>query len=346
MYDFILQLVFEFCKDEYYPLGFVSKQWNALYKRIQKKTSTKLYFYSISHLKTIRLLMESCTMPNHRRSYMFVKNAILSNRFSIIAYLYFELKLKNVFFNSNLTTLACYVGNFNILEWMLHKKMKFNYRAYNSAIEAGSIATLNWLKEKRVPIGWIELVTVHAIECKQFKLLQWFCSNYRFQLNKWHLISALRTNSIQTALWLLEQGGIQWEPQIAAEICDTNVKLFKWVLDQGCPIDEKVCASAAFHGQLDILKLARERGCPWDVFTCKDAAMFGNTHVLKWAIEHGAMVNDDVWENAAVYGHIESLQCLLTFFPNYSNLSYLYDLAIENDCFDVASFLKTKYLLL
>ena len=191
-------------------------------------------------------------LPNDILQYMFT-NKYLSPELNIMWNYILSLnkaiskipKVKMTFFYSEEEILLNYCaekGYIKILQWALHKNMKFSVNVCSEAARGGHLKILKWLRSNRCP--WYKDVCSNAAEGGHIEILQWLRSN-----------------------------GCPWNGRTCSGAAGGgHLEILKWARENGCPWDEHVCSSAAIGGHLEVLKWLQSNGAPWDKPHCERIA--------------------------------------------------------------------------
>ena len=172
-------------------------------------------------------------------------------------------------------------GNLEMLKWANENGCPLNEFTFQEAAKQGKVEVLEWLREKKVPMG-----CRHNGLCRYQRV-----SEYRQVVERGRLslgTDSVFMRSIQRPLggvlmWLRE-AGCEWDGETTIQAArEGHLQVLKWARGQGCPWLDDLLNLSAQHGRLEVVKWAREQGCPGENLICEGAAEGGHIEVLKWA---------------------------------------------------------------
>jgi hypothetical protein len=191
-----------------------------------------------------------------------------------------------------------------------HKSQQLPADISNHAARSGSVAMLQWLKEKRC--AFTSATFEHAayyghLDCVKY-LRASGCS-----WSSYTCVAAAEHGDLAIVQWLRENG-CQWSD--ASTACSAagsgSTELMLYLLQQGIQCDADVMCCAAQKGHIAVCQLLREHQCPWDESCSESAAEGGHTDTLNWLMQNGCPWSvQEVCACAAQSGSVDTMTSVL-----------------------------------
>jgi hypothetical protein len=229
-----------------------------------------------------------------------------------------EEKLQKKFLNKNFRNLstvssfATYMGNFDLLKWVVGKGYKVHKECVAVvAVRTNNIIILKWLvSELKCPIK--ENAAISAFSGGSIEMVEYI---YNLKLdalfNRSHFLVAMKHGHIHLLKWLLKRVGPLWNGDVFDAAVELgNWEYIQWLKESGCPNCTNANKIAIQKNDLSLLKYLRSLGVPWDKITFSIAASNGNLEILKYLFNSGCPWDDTATLSAAEKGHFECLKYL------------------------------------
>lgn len=227
---------------------------------------------------------------------------------------------------------AAYKNHFEIVKWLSDKCSK--EKVFESAIIAGSLEMLKWLKCEGFPIPesfevWIIIKTQMDYEklqwlvdekiiildrnvcfchvnSKRQKHADYECEN--IQQERYTIVVLMPSLTIEILQWMLNNG-LKWNRCLKVAIAYTlNKQLIQWAILNGCKKSRIFARIAIEKGKFDLLKFLKEIGIIFNETVFKSAIIYEDFETIEWLKTIQCPYDNSIIIVAAKCGNLEILK--------------------------------------
>lgn len=257
-------------------------------------------------------------------------------------------------FTDDLCAAAISNNNFGVMREVIYRGAAAGPKSYNMAVRMGNFEILEILHAKKVKFD--SNAPIIAIKNRDYKMVVWLSDYHNFKKNPDLCTAAAEINDIELIMWLntIFDCGLS-ENMLPFAVENKNYNLLEYLRlnnvrdycgeailkagDMGDfdmvkylhlnfgSVHEELAAYAARRGYLEIVKWAIDNDFGY-YYVAENAAATGQLHILIWMKENNIeIVGSEILATAAHRGHLEIVKWATA---NYGNYDISYYAAIGN----------------